>query len=116
MNRTFDFSSGLPVPVPVETLAVLAERARSQGARMTVIGAVARDLVVHAPTMAAPQRATLDVDIAIAVDEVAFRTFTQGLDRVKGNEHRFIISGIAADVVPYGPIETRCSRGGIVDS
>ena len=46
MNRTFDFSSGLPVPVPVETLAVLAERARSQGARMTVIGAVARDLVV----------------------------------------------------------------------
>ncbi|MFK5647500.1 hypothetical protein ACI3ET_13355 [Ornithinimicrobium sp. LYQ121] len=92
--------------VPVEVLREIDERARAHGVRMLVIGAAARDLVVHAPTAARSRRATLDVDVAIAVDRPGFEAFTHGLDRVRGSEHKFLVLGTDVDVVPYGDIET----------
>ena len=56
------------VGVPLEVLRELVDRAERLGIAIVVIGAAARDLVVHAPTRQHPNRVTLDVDVAIAVD------------------------------------------------
>lgn len=94
------------IPVPEAVVAELAGRARRAGLDILVIGAAARDLVVHAPIRTTTTRATLDVDIAVAVGgpgEVS--ALTAGLDRVRGSEHTFTVLGVEVDVVPFGGLE-----------
>lgn len=105
MSPTLDLSEFVDLPVPLEVLRQLDERAQRQGLRILVIGAAARDLVVHAPTTGRSRRATLDVDVAVAVNRPQFEAFTSGLQSVRGSEHKFLVSGIEVDVLPFGPIE-----------
>lgn len=107
MKLTLDLSAVPDLPVPQEVLRELLDRAQQQEQeiQILVIGAAARDLVVHAPTERS-RRATLDLDVAIAVDRSQFQTFTRGLTRVRNSEHKFLMLGVEVDVVPFGPIET----------
>lgn len=100
-----DLSAAEGLPVPVEVLRELQERAERLGLTMLVIGAAARDLVVHALTQQQVVRATLDLDVAIAVDREGFEEFTRGLDPVRNSEHKVHVLGIEVDVVPFGPME-----------
>ena len=49
MTRLFDHSSRTDQPVPLDVLADLHHRATDLGLPWVVIGAAARDLVVHMP-------------------------------------------------------------------
>lgn len=106
MSPTVDLSDVPDLPVPHEVLRELSDRSERHGIEMFVLGAAARDLVVHAPTERS-KRATVDVDVAIAVDHVQFERFTSGWERVRGSEHKFKVLGVEVDVVPFGPMELR---------
>lgn len=71
---------------------------------MLVIGAAARDLVVHAATGQQPVRATQDIDVAIAVDREGLQAFTRGLEPIRNSDHAFRVLGAEVDIVPFGPI------------
>lgn len=90
-----------PLPVPVEVLRIIDERARQLEVQVIVIGAAARDLLVHARRASRSPRATLDVDVAVAVDRPGLEAFTQAWQRIEGNEHKFLILGVEVDVVPF---------------
>ncbi|MGD8199097.1 hypothetical protein ACQE98_00365 [Ornithinimicrobium sp. W1679] len=94
------------LPVPLDVVAAVEERAQSLNIPTLLIGAVARDLVVHGPTAARSPRVTLDVDVAIAVDRAGFEAFTRGWPGVRGSEHSFLVCGVEVDVVPFGPLES----------
>lgn len=107
MSRHFTFTPDQH-DVPVDVVAVLADRAAELSLPMVLIGAAARDLCVHAPMAEYPDRATQDVDIALAVprgDE--FVEFTSRFDAVNGAEHKFRVLGIEVDIVPFGGVEER---------
>lgn len=108
MSR-LDLRLSTDLPVPLVVLAALDERSRSLQIPTLIIGAAARDLVVHGPTSVRSPRATLDVDVAIAVDRAGFEAFTHGWPSVRGSEHSFLVCGVEVDVVPFGPIEARRS-------
>lgn len=104
--KRLDLAGATGLQVPTEVLRELEQRAARLGADMVVIGAAARDLVVHAAVGEEPVRATLDVDVAIAVDDAGFAGFTQGLELIRRTGHRFRVLRVEVDVVPFGPVET----------
>ena len=78
-----------------------------QGSRLMVVGATARDILSEALVGSPPGRATADVDVAVAVPSwAAFESLTIGLTRVGRGRHRFLVSGVQVDVVPFGDVET----------
>lgn len=105
MIRFFDASrSGHPVPT--EVLAELSARAKACSCEFLVIGAAARDLVVHAVTGDQPQRATRDVDIAVAVSGYdAFREYVSVYSPTGKAVHTFTVLGVKVDIVPFGGVE-----------
>lgn len=56
--QSLDLSQRTDLPVPVEVLAELVRRAAKANVRIILVGAAARDLVVHAPREVVAQRAT----------------------------------------------------------
>ena len=107
MTRTFDLSSTTEGYFPLDVLRELRIIGEQTRVRWVAIGAVARDLVVHLPLNHPPQRATHDVDIAVAVEEPdGYARFTQGLARRRGGEHAFQISRIPVDVLPTAPADS----------
>lgn len=76
-----------------------------------VVGATARDILSEAIVGSPPGRATADVDVAVAVPSwEAFESLTAGLTRVGRSRHRFLVSGVQVDVVPFGDVETADRR------
>lgn len=103
MTRFFDLCS-VDHPVPVDLIADLASQAVAVGARWAIIGAAARDLVVHTERYTGPTRATHDVDIALAVDGGPM--FDQFKDPFEPRgAHRVRHRGVDIDVVPIGGVE-----------
>ena len=89
MTRIFEHSS-TDGDIPVRVLLALAERAQVQGRQWVVVGAAARDLLVHVPLGHPPTRATTDIDIAIAVAvEREFQDFAEGLPSLDAGIHKF---------------------------
>ncbi|MEO7587243.1 MAG: hypothetical protein ABIS84_04370 [Arachnia sp.] len=107
MTRTFDLSSSIDdTYFPLSALRALSARSEETGVTWIVIGAMARDPVVHIPLGHAPARATKDVDIGIAVPaKDGFTTFTEGLTQRRNGQHAFSIEGVPIDIVPFGGIE-----------
>lgn len=81
-----------------------------------IVGASARDLVMHHGYGAAILRATRDVDIAIQVsDWSAFDTMRDNLTKEGYSKtdapHRLMSSGgIPLDIIPFGPIENETGK------
>lgn len=95
----------------VEILLLVERIASTLGIPYVVIGATARDLVLHHFYGAKIQRATMDVDFAIQVaDWSAYSALTDALVK-EGYEptkmvHRFRSpTGGAIDIVPFGAVE-----------
>lgn len=104
--RQLDLSDRTELPVPLEVLSELVERAARAKLSLLLVGAAARDLVVHVPIGTTTKRVTEDIDVAIAVSgQGDFEAFVQGLGRVRGVEHRFQLLGVEVDVLPFGSIE-----------
>lgn len=105
MTRTFAHSS-TDGETPLEILLALAERARAMNRQWVVVGAAARDLVVHGPLGNAATRATTDVDIAIGVSRAEdLDDFTRGLLPLDAGTHKFSVLGVEVDIVPFGGVE-----------
>lgn len=91
-----------PAEIVAAVLAVMQPRADACGARLLVVGAAARDLLLATPSA----RATNDVDVAIAVEYAAqIADVTAGLVPDPSFAGRYRIDGIVVDVVPFGGVE-----------
>lgn len=105
MTKTFDVSTRAEFGLTARVLAALVPRAESCGAELLLVGAAARDVVVTARAGSRPARATYDVDVAVAVAGWdGFRCVTEGLERVRTSEHKFLVDGVEVDVVPFGGV------------
>lgn len=91
------------VPVPEEVLAELAVVCKESNVEMLVIGAAARDLVIHSQQHKEPIRATDDVDIAVAVrTDEQFLELAGTFARRDKAPHKFKVLGVEVDIVPFG--------------
>ena len=109
MTRRFDLSSPERQgrhDVPIEVLERLDREAQAAGITLLVIGAAARDLVIHALLDQPPHRATRDVDIAVATNSLEdHRVFLSSLSTAASSAHRVTVFGVTVDVVPFGAVE-----------
>lgn len=101
-----DLTGRSDIPVPEEVLSALTTTCRELGLDLLVVGAAARDLVIHALHNRQPVRATKDIDIAVAVrSDEQFIELSHRLHRKGKALHKFDVLGIEVDVVPFGGIE-----------
>lgn len=112
---TIDLSSSTDSRIAVagQVLAILQETTHSHDVPLMVIGATARDILSVAIAGVPPNRATADIDIAVAVSSwQVFEALTADLERVGRRRHTFTVSGMHVDVVPFGDLET---SGRVID-
>lgn len=101
-----DLTGRSDIPVAEEVLAELTDICRDLELEFLVVGAAARDLVIHALQQSTPIRATEDIDIAVAVRiGEQFIELADRLTRKGRSEHTFEVFGVEVDVVPFGGIE-----------
>jgi predicted nucleotidyltransferase len=104
----FDVSAMLDLEPVSRVLAELCDRATRCGVEIMVVGATARDLLIRRVIGSPPQRATADVDIAVAVASWAdVECLTAGLPGRTDGPHAFTVRGVPVDVIPFGAIEKR---------
>ncbi|MEJ1411903.1 MAG: nucleotidyl transferase AbiEii/AbiGii toxin family protein [Candidatus Sedimenticola sp. (ex Thyasira tokunagai)] len=103
--------SGMIEPQTVEVLENVDRIIAGLGMPYVIVGATARDLVLHYGYSAALQRATRDVDFAIEVpdwhafDTLRNRLAEQGFRRTSA-QHRLISpSDVVVDIIPFGRLE-----------
>lgn len=102
-----DLTGHTDIAVPEEVLAELAAVCREAATDLLVIGAAARDLVIHARQRSQPVRATHDVDIAVAIrTDDEFRELSDRLSPKGASPHKFDVLGVEVDVIPFGGNET----------
>jgi predicted nucleotidyltransferase len=104
--RSFDASTAGDLGPAADVLAELQRHATRYGIPMMVVGAAARDLLIRHVVGSAPQRATADVDIAIAVSSWPDVDRLTGTLQETGAVHRFLVRGVEVDVIPFGGIES----------
>lgn len=98
-----DLTGRTDVPVPEDVLRDLTAVCRASGVEFLVIGAAARDLVVHSQQRTQPVRASKDIDIAVAVrNDEHFHRLSAELTRKGRAPHKFIAHGVELDVIPFG--------------
>ncbi len=108
--------SGKIDPGPLELLALIHQVAQEMGVEYLVVGATARDLVMHYGYGARIQRATEDLDFAIQIE--SWDAFTEIIDRLIANgfaetqsPHRVVSpAGMPVDIVPFGGIADQNSN------
>lgn len=89
-------------------LAEVHRRATECGSDIMVVGAVARDILIHHATGSAPHRATADIDIAVAVSSWQdVDRLTGTLEETGGGVHKFLVRGVEVDIIPFGGIESQ---------
>ena len=111
MTNTSLNIAGKVYPGTIETLLLVERIASTLGVSYVVIGATARDLVLHHYYGAKIQRATMDIDFAIQVaDWSAYSALTDALVN-RGcaptkMAHRFgSPTGGVIDIIPFGAVE-----------
>lgn len=103
-------------PIQLKTYEAIARVASEQQVPFIIVGASARDLVMHYGYGAPIQRATKDIDLAIQVpDWDGFESIRSGLvseGYIKTKlPHRLLDSqGIPLDIIPFGPIAKANSK------
>jgi predicted nucleotidyltransferase len=107
MTSSFDASAIAELQPLRKVLQEISERADFTGVEVMIVGAAARDLLIRHDLGAPPRRATLDVDIAVAVATWAeVETLTKGLTETRGGTHTFSVAGMEVDIIPFGSIES----------
>ena len=103
----FDVSTAAELEPLGTVLIELARHTEACDVDFMVVGAAARDILIKHGTGATPDRATADVDIAIAVASWQdFTCITQRLGGERGAAHRFVVLGVEVDIIPFGGVES----------
>ena len=103
MIPSFDASRTADELAPVEILRRVRRALEQEGVTYVFIGALARDLVVHAPSRTAITRATRDIDLAVAVEAgEQHRTLLRSLgEPSRTAPQRVIVERFQVDVIPF---------------
>ena len=103
----YDASTDPELAAEAAVLAELVREADAIGVEVLVIGAVARDILIRHVLGAMAERATRDVDGAVAVaDWAAYDRLTSSLRRSGRVSHRFVVLGVDVDIIPFGGVES----------
>lgn len=103
----YDVSANHEFDLQGDVLQHLLEHARKENLDVLLVGAAARDVLIRHVTKAVPERATSDIDVAVAVaDWEEYRRLTSALESVGRSIHTFRVRGIDVDIVPFGSIES----------
>lgn len=111
MPISFDLSSSAELQPLAEVVSRLDDALRGATDRWLIVGAYARDLILHHAYQIPISRFTADLDIAVAVPSWgAFQVLEQtllasGATQEKNIAHRFFLSGWAIDVIPFEGVE-----------
>ncbi|RIQ30893.1 hypothetical protein [Jiangella rhizosphaerae] len=91
----------------VEPLRRIARRAEMMGLPYLVVGAAARDMLLHAHHGVPIRRMTTDLDIAVAVEDWrGFEALRSTFPHISGGpEHRVTVGEMRVDLVPFGGVE-----------
>lgn len=91
--------------IPMEVLETLVGRCAALDVEPLLVGAAARDVVLHGIGVVAP-RATLDVDLAVAMSSMdELTTFGAAPEFAVVGAHKLKVCGVDVDVVPFGQVE-----------
>jgi predicted nucleotidyltransferase len=111
MPTSIDLSSVVELRSLSDIVETLNDSARGIVERWLIVGATARDLILHHVYHLPISRATIDLDIAVAVPSwVAFEVLQKELlKRGAGLHpritHRFVMRTWQIDIIPFGGIE-----------
>jgi predicted nucleotidyltransferase len=104
--RSLTASTAADLEPVASVLAELSRRADECGVQIMVVGATARDILIRHVVGSVPERATADIDVAVAVSSWSdLRQLTEPFVRQKGSEHKFEVQQTEVDVIPFGGIE-----------
>lgn len=111
ISKIYSIPKDRPIPgLLLEILAIVDELTMAQRCRYVVVGATARDLLLHHVFGVPVNRATRDVDLAIAVENWeqfhslrdAFLSTGQFTPDKTGHRIYFAKAGIPVDLIPFG--------------
>jgi len=104
--RSFNASTAADLQPIALVLAELQRRAEECGVEIMVVGATSRDILIRHVVGSVPERATADIDVAVAVASWSHLSkLTDPLTRLEGSEHKFEVQKTEVDVIPFGDIE-----------
>jgi predicted nucleotidyltransferase len=104
--RFFNASTAVDLEPVARVLATLRRRADQCGVEIMVVGAAARDILIRHVVGSIPERATADIDIAVAVSSWSdVKQLTEPFPRRRNSEHTFEVHETEVDVIPFGAIE-----------
>ncbi|TDC48368.1 hypothetical protein E1212_21420 [Jiangella ureilytica] len=91
----------------VEPLRRIDRQAETMGLHDLVVGAAARDMLLHAGHGVPIRRMTTDLDIAVAVEDWrGFEALRSTFPHASGGpEHRVTVGAMQVDLVPFGGVE-----------
>lgn len=111
-NTSLDFSRTPELSLYAGVLRDINEAAASLGLEVLIVGAVARDLLLHYAYGIPTQRATVDLDLALAVPTwQAFEQLQRQLvetgrfQQSSGAKQRLKHAEMPVDLVPFGALE-----------
>jgi predicted nucleotidyltransferase len=104
--RSFNASTAADLQPVALVLADLKYRADECAVEIMVVGATARDILIRHVVGSVPERATADIDVAVAVASWShLDELTRPFTRQAGSEHKFEVRETEVDVIPFGEIE-----------
>lgn len=111
MPTSIDLSNVVELRSLSDIVETLNDSARGIAERWLIVGATARDLILHHAYHLPISRATIDLDVAVAVPSwIAFEVLQKELLK-RGAElhpritHRFVLRNWQIDIIPFGGIE-----------
>lgn len=102
--------SGAIDPIQLRTYETIARVASSNQVPFIIVGASARDLVMHHAYGAPIQRATRDIDLAIQVPDwegfegIRTNLIAEGYSDTQAPHRLLDAQGIPLDIIPFGPL------------
>jgi predicted nucleotidyltransferase len=104
--RSFNASTAAELEPVALVLADLQRRADECAVGLMVVGAIARDILIRHVVGSVPERATADIDVAVAVSSWSqLKRLTRPFTPRAGSEHKFEVRSTEVDVIPFGDIE-----------
>lgn len=103
--------SSLIDPIQLRTYESITRVALAKQIPFIIIGASARDLVMHHGYGAPVQRATRDIDLAVQVsdwasfDSMCESLVTEGYKKTDVPHRLLDLNGTPLDIIPFGPLE-----------
>lgn len=111
MPTVFDLSHVEALRSLGSVIRVLAKAVENEAEQWLVVGATARELILHYAYDLPPGRRTVDLDIAVAVgtwqafEAVEAHLIAEGAQHSQQPRHRFKVLEWTIDILPFGGVE-----------